>query len=227
MNLTGKKIGITGGNGALGRAVATKALSLGANVVLLDIQFDSDNILDSADVEQYSIDLTDLSACKALFDSIAPLDGLFNIAGGFAMGPTVYEVSPEDWERMFKLNVTTAHNAIRSVVPHLLARGGGSIVNVGAQGALSGHARMGAYTSAKSVVMRITEALAEELKEKGINVNAVLPSVIDTPRNRADMPDADPSHWVSTDDLANVICFLASNEAKALNGVLLPVTGLA
>lgn len=227
MNLSGKKVCITGGNGVLGRAVGEKALSLNAQVILLDMAFENDNVLNAEGVEQYVVDLSDAEATNKLFGELAPFDGLVNTAGGFAMGDTVYEVSQKDWDFMFHINVKTLHNAIRAATPHLVAKGSGSIVNIGALGALRGEALMGAYTASKSVVMRITEALSGELKEKGINVNAVLPSIIDTPRNRADMPDADPALWVSPEDLANVICFLSSDSAKAVHGALLPVAGLS
>jgi NAD(P)-dependent dehydrogenase (short-subunit alcohol dehydrogenase family) len=118
-------------------------------------------------------------------------------------------------------------NAIRAAVPVLLEQQAGSIVNVGAFGAREGQGLMGAYCASKSVVMRLTETLAEELKTRGVNVNAVLPTVIDTPANRAAMPDSDPADWVSPDDLASVICFLLSPAAKAVHGALLPVRGLS
>jgi NAD(P)-dependent dehydrogenase (short-subunit alcohol dehydrogenase family) len=127
---------------------------------------------------------------------------------------------------MFAINVRTLQNALRAAVPGMIACGRGSIVNVGALGALKGQGGMSAYTAAKSVVMRLTESLSAELKEQGINVNAVLPSLIDTPRNRADMPGADYARWVGVDDLAAVMCFLGSDAARAVHGVLLPVSGL-
>jgi NAD(P)-dependent dehydrogenase (short-subunit alcohol dehydrogenase family) len=112
-------------------------------------------------------------------------------------------------------------------MPIFLARGRGSVVNIGAMSAREGQANMSAYCAAKSVVMRLTESLSKELRNKRVNVNAVLPSIIDTPRNRADMPDADFSRWVSPDDLANVICFLGSDAAAAIHGALVPVVGLS
>lgn len=118
-------------------------------------------------------------------------------------------------------------NAIKAAVPVLLEQQAGSIVNVGAFGAREGQGLMGAYCASKSVVMRLTETLVEELKTKGINVNAVLPTVIDTPANRAAMPDSDLADWVSPEDLASVICFLLSTAAKAVHGALLPVRGLS
>ena len=117
-------------------------------------------------------------------------------------------------------------NASNAVVPHLLARGGGKIVNVGAFAGQHGVAQMGAYTASKSAVIRLTEAMSAELREKNVNVNCVLPTTLDTPVNRAAMPDADPSRWVAPEDLANVILFLASDAAKAVHGAAIPVVGL-
>jgi NAD(P)-dependent dehydrogenase (short-subunit alcohol dehydrogenase family) len=177
--------------------------------------------------EYVSVDLTDQGSLTACFDHIGDFDVLANIAGGFAMGPSVYETEDELWDAMFTINVTTLRRVLHVAVPRLLARGRGSVVNVGALGALKGGPNMGAYLASKSVVMRLTESLSEEVKNAGVNVNAVLPTVIDTPRNRADMPAADPSNWVDPEDLGNVICFLGSDAAKAVHGALVPVNGLS
>lgn len=212
---------ITGALGGLGRSVCSAAESQGARVVRLDIARDEDA------ADSHAVDLTDLDATQKCIDSLGPFDALVNLAGGFAMGSESWEANDEEWDLMFKLNVATLRNAIKAAVPLLLERQAGAIVNVGAYGAREGQGLMGAYCASKSVVMRLTETLAEELKEKGINVNAVLPTVIDTPANRAAMPDADPSAWVSPEDLASVICFLASPAAKAVHGALVPVRGLS
>jgi NAD(P)-dependent dehydrogenase (short-subunit alcohol dehydrogenase family) len=127
---------------------------------------------------------------------------------------------------MFKINVDTMRNATMGAVP-LLLRSGGAIVNIGALGALTGQGAMSAYCCAKSSVMKLTESLSDELRHKGVNVNAVLPSIIDTPTNREDMPDADFSRWVSPAQLAEVLCFLACGAAGAIHGALIPVRGLA
>lgn len=227
MNLSGKTICITGANGILGRAVARAASEAGANLVLLDVVFENDNVLGLDGAQQQAVDLTDQQATKALLDKVGRVDGLANIAGGFSMGKPTHELTDDEWNQMFNINVKTAHNAVRAVVPGMLAAGGGSIVNTGAIGGLQGGAYMSAYSASKSTVMRITESLAGELKDEGINVNAVLPSVIDTPRNRAAMPDADPSRWVTPEDLAAVIVFLLSDASKAINGALIPVAGLS
>ena len=123
------------------------------------------------------------------------------------------------------MNVKTAANASRAALPWLRKSAAGRIVNVGAMGAVKSAAGMGAYGASKAGVHRLTESLAEELKGEGITVNAVLPSIIDTPANRADMPDADFSAWVSPADLAKVMLFLASPDGRAVTGALLPVTG--
>ena len=174
----------------------------------------------------YTVDLTDTAAVQACFAELGHFDALANIAGGFDMGPAVHATSDDQWDALFDINVTTLRRVLSAAVPALLAQGRGTIVNVGALGALRGVGNMGAYTAAKSVVMRITEALSDEVRQQGVNVNAVLPSLIDTPRNRADMPDADFSQWVAPQDLAAVVCFLASDDARAVHGALLPVTGL-
>ena len=131
------------------------------------------------------------------------------------------------WDLLFDANVRSLRNMVGAVVPVMLDGGGGRIVNVGAWSARSGVANMGAYTAAKTVVLRLTEAMAAELRDRNINVNCVLPSTLDTPENRAAMPDADPSRFVATADLAQVIVFLASPAARAIHGAALPVTGRA
>jgi NAD(P)-dependent dehydrogenase (short-subunit alcohol dehydrogenase family) len=225
MSLAGKRVVITGAAGALGRGVTALALEQGAEVLAVDLAFPPDWIA-ARNGRAVVLDLGDAAATRAAFESLGRIDGLFNLAGGFTMGPRTWEVTEGDWEQMFRINVTTLQNAVRAAVPGMLERGRGSIVNVGALGALKGQGQMSAYCAAKSVVMRLTESLSAELKGKGINVNAVLPSMIDTPRNRADMPTADHGRWVSPRDLGAVICFLGSDAAHAVHGVLLPVTGL-
>ncbi len=221
MRFDGKLVAVTGGNGNLGRAVAALALQRGARVALLDLGFSSDAA--PAGISRHPVDLLDAAASRAALESLGAVDVLCNVAGGFAIGTPVHETDDAVWTRMFDLNVRTLLNASRAVVPGMLARGAGRIVNIGAAAALAGLPMMGAYCAAKSVVIRLTESMAAELKDRGINVNCVLPSIIDTPQNRADMPDADPALWVSPAQLAEVILFLASNAADALHGSAVPV----
>lgn len=224
MDLSGKKVVITGGNGALGSTVARRVQELGGTAVLLDVAF-SGAMADEG-FECRTVDLTNREATAECFGDIGRFDAVFNIAGGFSMGPTTWELSDEEFDRLFGINVRTLLNVVRAAVPALLERGRGSIVNVGAAGALKGAANLSAYCASKSTVMRLTESLSAEVKAKGINVNAVLPSVIDTPANREAMAAADFSEWVAPGDLANVICFLGSDAARAVHGALVPVTGL-
>ena len=224
-DLTGKTALVTGANGALGRAVAARAAALGASLLLADRGFAADVAARHPQAWLLEIDLTEPSALAAALGDAGPVDALFNIAGGFAMGEASYDPQGRDWDAMFRINVDTLRHSLRAVVPGMVAQGRGSIVNVGAMAALKGQAGMSAYVASKSVVLRITESLSAEVRDRGVNVNAVLPSIIDTPANRAAMPKADPSRWVSPDDLANVICFLGSDAARAIHGALVPVTG--
>jgi NAD(P)-dependent dehydrogenase (short-subunit alcohol dehydrogenase family) len=174
------------------------------------------------------VDLTDPESAKAAIDAAAArfggLDVVLNIAGGFAW-ETVEGGGAETWRRLFRLNVETAANVCRAAVPHLKRSKAGRIVNVGANGAVKAAAGMGAYAASKAGVHRLTEALAEELKGADVTVNAVLPSIIDTAANRADMPKADFATWVTPGELAAVMLFLASEKASAVTGALIPVTG--
>jgi 3-oxoacyl-[acyl-carrier protein] reductase len=224
--MNGKVIVVTGASGALGRVVAETALARGARVAGVDhaasqIPATSDRI------ELGGVDLSDAAAAKNAIDAVAAhfgrCDALINIAGGFAF-EMVAEGEATTWQRMYALNVLTALNASRAAIPHLVASGAGRIVNVGAMGALQAGSGMGAYAASKAGVHRLTEALAAEWKGR-ITVNAVLPSTIDTPANRASMPRADFGKWVTPQELAEVILFLASDAASAVTGALLPVTG--
>jgi NAD(P)-dependent dehydrogenase (short-subunit alcohol dehydrogenase family) len=163
---------------------------------------------------------------SAAIERFGRIDVLCNLAGGFRMGDAVHDTPAATWDFLFDLNARTVLHMAQAVVPHMIERGGGKVVNVGAFAAQKGAAQMGAYIASKSAVIRLTEAMAAELRELNINVNCVLPTVIDTPENRAAMPDADPAHWVAPRDLASVIAFLASDAARAVHGAALPVTGL-
>lgn len=221
---------ITGAFGVLGAAVATAAAARGARLALIDFaKAPPPNLPSGADVLVLSgVDLTDAAAAQAAIDAAAErfggLDVLLNIAGGFAW-QKVEGGDPALPRKLFTINVETSANASRAAIRHLKRSAAGRIVNVGANAALKAAAGMAAYAAAKSGVHRLTEALADELRADGVTVNAVLPSIIDTPANRADMPKADFSAWVAPTDLAEVMLFLASVEAKAVTGALVPVTG--
>ena len=234
MNFENKTVLVTGAAGNLGQAVAAAFAAQGARLVLLGRSVDSLQAAfgEAGDQRLYvAADLLDgpkvAAALAAAVQRFGRIDVLCNLAGGFRMGDAVHETADSTWDFLMDINARTLLNMAKSVVPHLLAPGGGKIVNVGAFGAQRGAAKMGAYCAAKSSVIRLTEAMAAELREKNINVNCVLPTVIDTPENRAAMPDADPSRWVALADLANVVVFLASDAARAVHGAALPVTGLS
>jgi NAD(P)-dependent dehydrogenase (short-subunit alcohol dehydrogenase family) len=222
----GKVIVITGASGALGKVVADTAIKRGARVAGIDHA--SVKIGTTPDrIELGGVDLSDAEqAAKAIGAAAAHfgrLDALVNIAGAFSF-ETVSEGNPKTWQHLYTINVLTALNASRAAIPHLVSSGTGRIINIGAMGALQAGAGMGPYAASKAGVHRLTEALAAELKGK-VTVNAVLPSTIDTPTNRRDMPKADFTTWVTADELANVILFLASDAASAVTGALLPVRG--
>jgi NAD(P)-dependent dehydrogenase (short-subunit alcohol dehydrogenase family) len=224
--MNGKIVVVTGASGALGKVVAEAALARGARVAAID-HTPSEIPATAERIELGGVDLTDPAQAKNAIDAAAAhfgkLDALLNIAGAFAF-EAVAEGDSKTWQRMYALNVLTALNASRAALPHLEASGAGRIINVGAIGALQAGAGMGAYAASKAGVHRLTETLAAEWKGK-ITVNAVLPSTIDTAANRASMPKADFSKWVTAQELAEVMLFLASDAASAVTGALLPVSG--
>jgi NAD(P)-dependent dehydrogenase (short-subunit alcohol dehydrogenase family) len=220
----GKTIVITGAFGALGGAAARRAQAAGARVAMIDYAPAPANAGD--ELALGGVDLTNFEAAKAAMDQVraatGAIDVLLNIAGGFVWR-RLDDGEPAAWDRMHAINLKTAVNACKAALPHLIASRG-AIVNVGAAAALKAGAGMGAYAASKAGVHKLTESLAEELKGR-VRVNAVLPSILDTPQNRKDMPKADFSAWVQPDDLAKVMMFLASDDARAVTGALVPVTG--
>ena len=220
-DFNGKRVLVTGAAGVLGRAVAEAFHTRGAAVLGVDIAEDE------APWNTIVADLIDPQGARQAVAEAGDIDILANIAGGFAMGDDVAGTGDETWDFMMNLNARTVLNMCRAAAPGMVARGGGKIVNIGARGALRGAALMGAYIASKSVVIRLTETLADELKRSGVNVNCILPSIIDTPRNRADMPKANFDHWVPPGQIAEVVLFLASPAARSIHGAAIPVEGLA
>jgi NAD(P)-dependent dehydrogenase (short-subunit alcohol dehydrogenase family) len=228
--LNGTRVAITGAFGSLGFATAQVLAERGAAVALIGRGAAPANLPASL-AQAYiasGVDLSQPEAAQQAIDSIASklggLNALVNVAGAFSWEP-VGGGSAQTWARMFDVNVTTTLNASQAALPHLTAAAGGRIVNIGAMAALKAGMGMGAYAASKSGVLRLTEALAEELKDKGTTVNAILPAVIDTRQNRADMPDADFSRWVKPEEIAAVIAFLLSKEAQCITGASIPVAG--
>jgi NAD(P)-dependent dehydrogenase (short-subunit alcohol dehydrogenase family) len=228
MNLSGKVLVVTGSYGALGQAVAATLSGYGARLALFDHAQTPSTVQPAGALHYGGIDLTREDAARSAMERVVKeagrLDGLINVAGGFhwekLAGGTL-----DSWDSMYRLNLRTAVVSCQAALPHLLKSGGGRIVNVGALGAVKAAAGMGAYAASKAGVAKLTEALAEELKDRGITVNAILPSTLDTPKNRLDMPHADFTRWVTPAEAAEVIAFLVSDAARAVTGALIPVAG--
>lgn len=205
---------VTGGLGALGRAVVAELRARGASVAAVDLaEGESD-----ADVTIGSVDLTDENAVEAAFAKAAAalgeVIGLVNVAGGFTWEP-VETGTTDSWDAMYRINLRTAAVSSRAALAHLQR---GAIVNVGAAASARPGLGMAPYAASKAGVMALTVSMAEELRERGIRVNAVLPTIIDTPANRRDMPDADTNAWVKPEGAARAIAFLLSSEAGAITG---------
>ena len=222
---------ITGAAGNLGAATAAWFGRQGARLVLLDRDAEA---LQSrygtlADAVLLPVDLLDREAAVQAVAQALPrvhhIDVLCHLAGGFHMGEPVHATPAHAWDFMMDLNARSFIHMAAAVAPHMRRQQRGSIVAVGAAGGLKGGASMGAYAASKSALMRLVESMSAELRDDGINVNAVLPSIIDTPPNRGAMPDADFSRWVAPEALAEVIGFLASHAARAVHGALVPVLG--
>lgn len=222
----GRTVVVTGGFGVLGRVVAETFAGQGDTVVRVDFAPQApDNNASGLDIA--GVDLTDAAACQALVAQVTEkfggIDVLVNVAGGFTW-ETLADGSLESWQKMFAMNVMTAATITKASLDALKASPAGRIVSIGAGGAVKADMGMGAYAASKAGVHRLTEALAVELAGSSVTVNAILPSIIDTPTNRADMPDADTSAWVKPQAIADVIAFLASDQARGVTGALVPVT---
>ena len=217
-----KVVIITGGFGALGRAVAAAAAAQGATVVRVDLAPAPEG---ASEMDLCGIDVADVEAAEGVVHEVVRrhggVDVLINVAGGFVW-QVLDRLGPQTWMRMYEMNLATTVTMTTAALPALLKRPGARIINIGAGSAAKAAAGMGAYAAAKSGVARLTESLAEELRSEAITVNAVLPGIIDTPANRAAMPHADPSTWVTPEAVADVILLLASPSAAHVTGALVP-----
>lgn len=225
---------VTGAAGNLGQTLSRALTDGGAAVALVDLD---QSALDKARRElgegnghrTFPCDLINADSVRdmaaAVMAHYGRIDILANIAGGFTMGPPLHETSDKDWNFMLDLNARSVFNTCRAVIPHMLTRGAGRIVNVSARAALQGQGNMAPYCASKAAVITLTESLAAEHRDTGISVNCILPGTVDTPQNRAAMPDADHERWVPPAALADVILFLASDAARCVNGAAVPVFG--
>ena len=224
--MASRNIIVTGGFGVLGRAVAEAFAAQGDRVARVDYAPPLAEPL-SGGIDMGGVDLTDANrAAKVVADVAAAfgsVDVVVNIAGGFTW-ETLGDGDVATWSRMFAMNTLTAATMIKAALPELHKAQAARIINIGAASAITAGAGMGAYAASKGAVHRLTESLAAEVSDKDMTVNAILPTIIDTPANRADMPDADFGQWVQPAAIADVILFLASPAARAINGALIPVT---
>ncbi len=230
----GKVAVVTGAAGNLGRAVAKALADAGASLALVDL---NEGALHETQASLgVGIDMLSVPTNLIKPESVSEMttrvlahfkriDILANVAGGFAMGPPMHETDDKDWDFMFDLNARSVFNCCRAVIPHMMEKGRGRIVNVSARAGTEGKARMAPYCASKAAVITLTESLAAEHKFNDINVNCVLPGTIDTPQNRDAMPDSDWSNWVPPQALADVILFLASDAARCVTGAAVPVYG--
>ncbi|MBI5387732.1 MAG: SDR family oxidoreductase [Verrucomicrobia bacterium] len=226
---------VTGAVGNLGFAAAQAFQNAGYRTVLVDRSPDRlrDAFKSLADSPHHflagGVDLSDATSLSQLVENtlarFGRIDALVHTVGAWRGGQPVHETDPADWDFLFNVNLRTTLNCCRAVVPQMLKQQRGRIITVASRDGLAGSAGYAAYSASKSTVLRLNEALADELKTSNINVNCILPSTIDTPQNRAAMPDADFTKWVEPAAIADVILFLASDAARAVTGAAIPVYG--
>ena len=235
-DFSGKVVLVTGSSGGLGIEVAHAFLKAGASVILTYHSSDSLQSLQkiygmSKNIFLLRGDFTKEDDVKILVtESIrqfGKIDVLANMIGAYIAGKPVTEIDEKEWDDMMNINLRTAFLLSKHVITHMIKQSGGKVIHVAARSGLKGAGLDAAYVTSKSGVIRLVESLSEEVKLKGINVNCIMPSIINTKENREAMPSADHTKWVMPLDIARVILFLASDDAKPINGAAIPVYGLA
>jgi len=230
----GKVALVTGGTGGLGRAVTLALLHEGASVIASYIvKEEADALRDAvgphAHLELLPLDATNEEECRTFVDGITArhghLDILVNAIGGYAGGKPMWETDTKTYQLMLTLNLRAGHNLAKAVVPAMLRQKSGAIVNIASKAAVDHAAGAGAYAASKAAALALFDCLAQDVKGSGVRVNSVLPSIIDTEPNRKAMPNADFSKWPKPEEIAQVILFLCSAEAKLIHGAAIPVYG--
>ena len=224
---------VAGGTGALGSAIAQALLAEGAHVTVTYRRSEEFAALKqaagAARLSGAQVDVTDLAAAEQLIASLlrerGRLDILVNAVGGFTGGAPLWQADPAGLERMLSLNLRSGHALARAAAPVLLRSGHGAIVNIAARAALEHGAGSAVYNASKAAALALFDSLAADLAGSGVRVNSVLPSIIDTPANRSAMPNADFARWPKADDIARVVLFLCSDDARVIHGAAIPVYG--
>ena len=222
---------VSGGTGALGRAVVARFLAAGDRVVVPWIVKRELEALESEEAEALragrivlvEADVADEAGARRVAEAAAPVEVLVNGVGGYGGGKPVHETELELWDRMYRMNVRTAVALTRAVLPAMLARGKGAVVNISSRAALDLPAGLGAYAAAKGAVLALAEIAQKEVAARRVRVNTVVPTTIDTPANRAAMPGADFAQWTPPAKIAEVIFWLSSDAAETVRGALVPV----
>src|SRR5687767_6040223 len=219
---------VAGGTGALGGAVLHELLAAGHPVTATWlVEKELERVEEADGLSLIRADLMDANAVDEAVSSVEDLGAVVNLVGGFSSGPRVHEMDPDHWEGMLRLNLRPGFLLARAAMPRLVERGGGAYVGVSARAALRPFQGAAAYVTSKAAVIAFVQALDADYRADGVRANAVIPSVIDTPANRANEPDADHSKWVRPAEIAKVIRFLVSDESTVTSGAAIPVYGRA